>query len=142
MTSSIKTRPSKTKCLIWMFIPITHSIIYYYQKVKKVFCDANVIEDPEATECPLRVLFRFHGDRVLVRFLKDKVLLRVLRDMILCESSVIGSYSGSPVIDFFLGSSVLFFRHVTIFYQTFYYFFINNRMLCFTVLYFQKELHT
>ena len=28
-------RPSKTKIFIWKFIPITHSIIYHYQKAKK-----------------------------------------------------------------------------------------------------------
>ena len=31
----MKTRLSKTKIFIWKFIPITHSIIYHYQKYKK-----------------------------------------------------------------------------------------------------------
>ena len=34
---SMKTRPSKTKILIWKFVPITHSIIYHRQKAKNSF---------------------------------------------------------------------------------------------------------
>ena len=33
-----------------MFIPSTHSIIYHYQKEEKIFCNAKVIEGPEAPE--------------------------------------------------------------------------------------------
>ena len=97
----MKTRPSKTKCFIWMLIHIT--------KMKKiVFCDVKVNEGPEVPEGPLRVLFRF---------LSDRVLLRVFSDRILFASSVIGSSSGSSARDSPLGSSVVFFRHAAIFYQ-------------------------
>ena len=79
--------------------------------------DAKVIKGPEAPASPRgRVLFRFHSDRVLLRFLTDRVLLRVLSDRFLFASSVIGFSSESPVIDSSLGSSVLFFRHATIFF--------------------------
>ena len=83
----------------------------------------------ETPEGSLRVLFRFHIDRVLFRFLSDRVyfrvFLRVLSDRVLLmvhndrflfESLVIGSPSGSSLIDSFPGSSVLFFRHAAIFY--------------------------
>ena len=104
----------------------SHNLSYTITKLK-------VIVGSEAPEYPLRVLFRF---------LRDRVLLRVLSDRILCESSVIGSYSGSSVTNSSLGSSVLFFRHATIFYQkVLILFFIKKQMFCFT-LYFQKELHT
>ena len=33
-----------------MFIPSTDSIIYHYQKEKKIFCNAKAIEGPEAPE--------------------------------------------------------------------------------------------
>ena len=94
----MKTRPSKTKCFIWMFIHIT--------KMKKiVFCN---VKDTEGPEGPLRVLFRF---------LSDRVLLRVFRDRILFAFSVMGSSLGSSARDSSLGSSVVFFRHAAIFYQ-------------------------
>ena len=84
---------------------------------KRIFCNAKVIEDPEAPEDPFRVLFKSHSDRVLFRSLSDRVLLRVLRDRILFETSVIASSSRSSVIDSSLGPSVLFFWHAAIFYQ-------------------------
>ena len=37
VTGSMKTRPNKTKRFIWMFIPITYSIIYHYLKEKNRF---------------------------------------------------------------------------------------------------------
>ena len=123
MTGSIKTSPSQTKCFKWMFTHITHSIIYHYQKEKRDFCDAKVIEGPEGLDYPLRVFFRFHSDRVVFRFLRDRLLLWLLSDRILCESSVIGSCSGSSITDSSFGSWVLFFRHATIFIKTCYYFF-------------------
>ena len=87
-------------------LPITHFIIYHYQKEKKkVFCNAKVIEGREAPEGPLRVLFRFLSDEVLLSFLSDRNLF---------ETSVIGSSSGSSVIDSSLGSSVFFFCHAAI----------------------------
>ena len=88
-----------------MIIPITHSIIYHYQKEKKNFLQC---KSPEAPEDPYRVLFRF---------LSGRFFLRVFSETILFESSVIGSSSRSSVKDSSLGSSVLFFRHAAIFYQ-------------------------
>ena len=118
----MKTRPSKTKCFIWVFI-----LSYTITRKKKIdFCYAEVIEGPEAPEGLLRVLFRFHSDRVFFsfvsdrvffRFLSDRVLLRVLSGTKLFESSVIDFSSGSSIIYSSLGSSVLFFRHVAIYYQ-------------------------
>ena len=97
-----------------MFIPITHSI---YTITKRVFCNAKVIDSSEVPEGPLRVPFRFHGDRVLFRFLSDRALLRVPSDRTLIESSVIDPSSWSSVIDSSLGPSVLLFWHAAIFYQ-------------------------
>ena len=123
----MKRKPSKTKVYLWKFNPITHSIIYHYQKAKKssfelqkslrflkflrVFID--------------RVVLTFHSDRILFRFLFDSIFFRALSDRGFFESLVIGSSS--------LGSSVHFFRHdanflsnraTTLFYQ--------KQMFCFT----------
>ena len=82
-----------------------HALSYTItKKIKIVLCDAKVIEGPEAPEGPLRVLFRLLSDRVLF------------------ESSVIGS----SVIDFSLGSSVLFFRQAANFYQNVLLLFFNK----------------
>ena len=60
---------------------------------------------------------------MLFRSLNDRVTLRLLINRYLLESSVKGSSSGSSVVDSSLGSSVLFFRHSTIFFiKTCYYF--------------------
>ena len=91
-----------------MFIPITHSIIFHYQKEKKNFCDAKVIEASEAPEGFLRVFFMFHSDRVFLSVLSDRVFFRVLSDRIFLESLVVGSSSGSSVIESSLGLSVFF----------------------------------
>ena len=94
---------------------------------KRIFCDANVIEGPEAPDGPIRVRFRFHSDRVFFRFLSDRVIFRVLSDKTLLwvlsdrlvfQSPVIGSSSGFLVIDFSLESSVVISRHAAIFYQS------------------------
>ena len=89
----------------------SHHSLYHIslpKRKKYFFSDEKVIERPEATEGPLRVLFRFQSDRGF---------LRVLSDMVLFESPVIGFSSGSSVIHSSHGSSVLFFQHATIFYQ-------------------------
>ena len=104
----MKEMPFKTKSFMWMFILITQSIIYQYQKEKKSFLRHKSREGSESPEGPLRVLFRFHSDRVLFRFFSDIVLLRILSDRVLFVSSIIDS---SLVL------SVLFLRHATIFYQ-------------------------
>ena len=108
--------------------PSTHPIIYHYQKKEEVFAKLKSL-NAETSEGSLRVLFRFHIDRVFFRFLSDRVyfrvflkvlsdrvLLMVLNDRFLFESLVIGSPSGSSLIDSSPGSSVLFFRHAAIFY--------------------------
>ena len=78
-------------------------------KKKKSFCDAKIIDSPEAPEGPLRVLFRLHRDSVFLRFLSDRVLLNILSDRILFYSSVIGSSSGSSVMGSSLGFITLFY---------------------------------
>ena len=87
-------------------------------KKKKSFCDAKIIDSPEAPEGPLRVLFRLHRDSVFLRFLSDRVLLNILSDRILLNilsdrilfySSVIGSSSGSSLMGFSLGFITLFY---------------------------------
>ena len=87
-----------------------HHPLYHIPSPKRneEFCDAKVIEGAEAPEGLLWVLFKFHSDRVPLRVLSDRVLF---------ESQVIGSSSGSSVIDSSPGLSVLFFRHAAIFYQ-------------------------
>ena len=102
-----------------MFIPITQSIIYHYQKGKRVFCNAKAIKGLEAPEGSPRVLFfRFYSESVIFRFL-DRVFSSVVIDRIFFESSVIDSS---------LGPSVLFFGHATIFYQNvLLLFFIKSR---------------
>ena len=62
-----------------------------------------------------RVFLRFPIDRSLYMFLSDRVLLRVFSDRELQESSVIGSSSRPSVIDYSLGSLVLFFWYAAIF---------------------------
>ena len=96
----MKTRPSKTQILIWKFIPITHSIIYHYQKAKKSFF---VAQKSLKVLKFLRifidsVVFRFHSDRTLFRFFIDRILFRVLSDRVFSDSSVMGSSSGSAVL--------------------------------------------
>ena len=102
-----------------MFIPITHSIINYTKKKRRTFCDAKVIEVPEAPAGSLRVLFSFHSNKVLFSFFSDRVLLSVLsyrdpilmvlNDRVLFESPVTCSSSGSSAIDSSLWSPLLFF---------------------------------
>ena len=126
----MKTRSSKTKSFIWMFVPITHSIIYHYQKVNKSFLQRKDVEG--TAEASSQVFYRFHSDRILFRFFSDRVLLRVLlkglSDRVLFKSSVIGSSSESSIIDSSLGSSVLFLELAIIFYQNVLpFFFTKNR---------------
>ena len=84
----MKTNPSKTKSFIWMFIPITHSILYHYRK-EEFFAKQKSLRVLKF----LRVLFRFHSDRVLLMDFSGRVLLIVLSDGVLFESLVIGSSS-------------------------------------------------
>ena len=120
----MKTSPSKIKCFLWMFIPITHSITYHYEKEKKSFCDGKFIERPETSEGPLGVLLRFRSDRILF------------------DSSVIRSSSWSSVMDSSLVSLVLFLRCAAIFYQNvpLSTFFIKSR--CSVLYYIFKKIFT
>ena len=118
----MKTRPSKTQILIWKFIPITHSIIYHYQKAKKSF------------------LWRKSCWRSWSSWRSSLIALSL-------GSTVIGPSIGFSLIGFslgssaigssltpqswgllqgpqFSGSSMLFFRHVAIF-------FLSNRAATF-----------
>ena len=47
----------------------------------------------------------------------DSILFKFLSDRVLFKSSVIGYSSSSAIIDSSLGSSILFFHHVTMFYE-------------------------
>ena len=81
------------------------------------------------------------SDSVLLRFSIDGILFRVLSDRVLYESSVIETSSGFAVKDASLGSSMLFFRHIAIFYQIVPRFFlIKNRCFVLYSLYSQKQL--
>ena len=50
------------------------------KKKRRTFCDAKVIEVPEAAAGFLRVIFRFHSNKFLFRFFSDRILLSVLSD--------------------------------------------------------------
>ena len=133
MIGSIKMKPSKTKFFEWMLIPIIHSIIYHYQKEKKSFLQCKSHWGSWS--------FR-RSSRVLFRFLSDGVFLRVLSDRIFFESSVIGSSSGSSVIDSSIGPWVLFFRHAAIFYQNvLLIFFLLKVDVLFYITFSKRTLH-
>ena len=134
----MKTRPSKTQIFNWKFIPITHSIIYHYQKAKKSFL---VAQKSLKVLKLLRifidsVVFRFHNDRTLFRFFIDRILFRVLSDSVFSESSVIGSSSGSAVL---LGHQCSFSTMSQFFYQIVLLLFYQKQIFCFT-LYSQNEV--
>ena len=82
-----------------------------------MLCTEKVIESPESPEGLYidRVVFRFHSNRVFFRFFIDRIVFRVLSGRVFFKSSVIDFSSVFAVIDSYLGSSVLFFRHVAIF---------------------------
>ena len=84
---------------------------------KRVLCPEKVIESPESPEGLYidRVVFRFHSNRVFFRFFIDRIIFRVLSGRVFFKSSVIDFSLVFAVIDSYLGSSVLFFRHVAIF---------------------------
>ena len=118
------TRSSKTKVSYACSSP-SPTLSYTITKKKRNFCDAKLIEVPEAPASSLRVLFCFHGNKVLFRLISDRVclsvlnyrdpILMVLNDRVLFESPVTGSSSGSAVIDSSPWSSLLFFRLFTLF---------------------------
>ena len=110
MNGNKKMRTFKTKMFSWKIFPIAHSIIYHYQKAKKSFFEAQKSLRVLKLQRIFidRVVFRFHSDRALFRFLIDMILFRVLSDRVFIDYSVLGSSSGSVVIDSSLGLSVLF----------------------------------
>ena len=125
----------------WKFIPITHSIIYHYQKAKKSwFATQKSLTALKLLRIFINVVFRFHSDRVLFRFLIDRILSRIHSDRVLFKSLVIGSSSGCAVIEPPLGSSVLFIRHVTIFLSNLATVFLSKSDLCFTLIRLSKTI--
>ena len=129
----MKTNPSKTKNFIMNVYP--HHPFYQISILKRK-------NESFATQKSLRVLkllrvllgffFRFHNARVLFMFLSDRVLL---------ISSVIGSSSGSSVIDPSLGSSVLFFQHATIFFQNMLLVFLFKKDVLFYIIFSKRTSH-
>ena len=115
-----------------MFIPITYSIIYHYQKEEQSLCDAKIIESPEAPGGPLRVLFRFHRDWVLLKFLSDRIFF---------ESSVIDSSSGFSIVDSSLLSSMLFFRHAAIYQNVLLRFYLLKADILFYIIFSKRFAH-
>ena len=106
------------------------------KKKRRTFCDAKVIEVPEAAAGFLRVIFRFHSNKFLFRFFSDRILLSVLsdrdpilmvlHDRYLFEYPLTGSSLESSVIDSSLWSSLLYFQLVPLFFiNTCYYFFLH-----------------
>ena len=80
----MKTRPSKSKILLWKLIPITHSLYSTTKKPKRVSSNTKVIEGHEPpTASSLEALIRVLSNGVLFRMLSDKVLFRILRDIVL-----------------------------------------------------------
>ena len=116
-----------------------HPLLSYTitKQKRRTFCNAKVIELPEAPAGSLRVLFSFHSNKFLFRFFSDRVLLSVLsdrdpilmvlHDRYLFEYPVTGSSLESSVIDSFLWSSLLrYFQPVPLFFiNTCYYFFLH-----------------
>ena len=83
------------------------------------------------------VVFMFHSDRILCRFLIDRILLRIHSDRVFFKSS--GFSSGSA--DSSLGSSMLLFHHVAIFYQIVLLLFFNQKhTFCFTIIISSKTI--
>ena len=132
----MKTRSSKTKVSHACLSPSPTLSYTITKKKRRTFCDAKVIEVPEALAGSLRVLFNFHSNKVIFRFFCFFVLLSVLsdrdpivmvlNDRVLFESPVTGSSSGSSVIDSSLCSSLLFFQLVPLFFiNTCYYLFLH-----------------
>ena len=76
----MKTRSSKTKVSYACLFP-SPTLSYTITKQKRrTFCNAKVIEVPEAPVGSLKVLFSFHSNKFLFRFFSDRVLLSVLSD--------------------------------------------------------------
>ena len=130
----MKTSSSKTKVSYACLSPSPTLSYTITKKKRRTFCDAKVIEIPEAPAGSLRVLFSFHSNKLLFSFFSDSVLLSILsyrdpilmilNDRVLFESPVTGSSSGSSVTDSSLWSSLLFFQLVPlIFINMCYYIF-------------------
>ena len=99
----MKTRPSKTRILIWRFIPIINYFIYHHQK--ELFEEQNSLGVLKLlrilnyrvlfTVLSDEVLFKILSYRVLFRILGNRGLFRVISDRIFFQSSAIFSSSRS-----------------------------------------------
>ena len=110
---------------------------------KRVFCTEKVIKSSEAPEGLYmdRVVFSFHSNRVFFRFIIDRILFRVLSGRVFFKSSVIGFSSVFAVIDFHLGSSVLFFRYVAIFASNHGTTFLSKTYVLFYIIFSNRSSH-
>ena len=86
-------------------------------------------------------LLRVIIDKLLIKFHSDRVFYNFLSDNVLFESSVMGSSSGSSVIDSYLGSPVLFFWHAAIFYQNELLLFLLKTDVLFYIKFSKRSLH-
>lgn len=127
---SMKTRPSKSKILLWKLIPITHSLYSTTKKPKRVSSNTKVIEGHEPpTASSLEALIRVLSNGVLFRMLSDKVLFRILRDIVLFRVVADRDHRYSAM-ESSIGFSVVLSSLVSLYFVLF----------CFT--YFQKDVHT
>ena len=98
----MKKKPSKTKVFLWKFIPTFYSIIYHYQRPKRVKMPRQSQRGSWSFWGSLLIALSldFTITRILFRFLIERILFRVLSDRVFFESSEIGSSSlGCTVID-------------------------------------------
>ena len=138
----MKMRPSKSKIFLWNFIPITHSIIYHYQKAKKgSFAAQKSLRVLKLMWIFIdRVVWRYHSDSVRFRFFSDRILSRVLSDRVLFESSVIVFFRVRSNKFFSWAISALFppCRYSFIKLRC-YYFFLSKTSFVLHSLYSQKQ---
>ena len=100
----MKKKPSKTKVFLWKFIPTFYSIIYHYQRPKRVKMPRQSQWGSWSFWGSLLIALSldFTITRILFRFLIERILFRVLSDRVFFESSEIGPSSlGYAVIDSF-----------------------------------------
>ena len=140
----MKKKPSKTKVFLWKFIPTFYSIIYHYQRPKRV-------KMPRQSQWGswsfwgyllIALSLDFTVTRILFRFLIERILFRVLSDRVFFESSEIGPSSlGYPVIDSSLHQCS--FSAVSLFfYQIVLLLFLSTTDVLFCIHYnSQKQLH-
>ena len=142
VTGSMKTKPSKTQIFLWKFIAIIHSMIYHYQKPKRVTLRRKRHWGSWSSSGSrlITLSLGFTVTRVLFRFLIDRILFSVLSDRVFFESTEIGSSSlGDAVIDYSLHQSCSFSAMSLVFIKScYYFFFIKNRCFVLHSLKFSK----